>query len=198
MNLPQPPLLRLAPTLLLLLLACGKKPVTEEQALRFAAASMQDVLPGMIRTLQEKVTKEGAAAAVPFCKEFAPSYGKDKTAEWAAKARAELGTSSFRFRRVSVKNRNPNNTPDTRQAEILQQWESGQIKPAFYQAEGRLYTMHPIKVAQPLCLSCHGDAATLDKKAAAEIAKLYPQDKATGYKLGDLRGAFVTELAFGD
>lgn len=185
-------------TSLLLLAGCGKKPLAEEQALRFAAATMQDVLPGMIKTLQEKVTKEGAAAAVPFCKEFAPSYGKEKTGEWAAKARTELGASSFRFRRVSVKNRNPNNAPDTRQAEILQQWESGQIKPAFYQAEGKFYTMHPIKVAQPLCLSCHGDAATLDKKAAAEIAKLYPQDKATGYKLGDLRGAFITEVAFGD
>ncbi|MFZ5628388.1 MAG: Tll0287-like domain-containing protein [Spirochaetota bacterium] len=185
-------------TSLLVLTGCGKKPLAEEQALRFAAATMQDVLPGMIKTLQEKVTKEGAAAAVPFCREFAPSYGKEKTGEWAAKARAELGASSFRFRRVSVKNRNPNNAPETRQAEILQQWESGQIKPAFYQAEGKFYTMHPIRVAQPLCLSCHGDAATLDKKAAAEIAKLYPQDKATGYKLGDLRGAFITEVAFGD
>ncbi|HNJ67193.1 MAG TPA: DUF3365 domain-containing protein [Turneriella sp.] len=194
----QPIYVSLFATALLFSVACRKKSVSEEDALRFAAATMQDVLSSMIKTLQEKVTKEGAAAAVPFCKEFAPSYGKEKTGEWAAKARAELGASSFRFRRVSVKNRNPNNTPDNRQAEILQQWESGQIKPAFYQAEGRFYTMHPIRVAQPLCLSCHGDAATLDKKAAAEVAKLYPQDKATGYKLGDLRGAFITEMAFGD
>lgn len=185
-------------TALLLPTACGKKTITEEQALRFAAATLQDVLPGMIRTLQEKVTKEGAAAAVPFCAEFAPSYGKEKTGEWAAKARAELGASSFRFRRVSVKNRNPLNAPSTQQAEILQQWNSGQIKPAFYQAEGKFYTMHPIRVTQRLCLSCHGDAATLDKKAAAEIARLYPQDKATGYRLGDLRGAFVTQVSFAD
>lgn len=183
---------------LLLVTACGKKSVSEEQALRFAAATMQDVLPGMIRTLQEKVTRDGAAGAVPFCKEFAPSYGKEKTSQWAAKAKTELDASSFRFRRVSAKNRNPLNAPTAQQAEILQKWHSGQIRPVFYQAEGKFYTMHPIKVTQPLCLSCHGDAATLDKKAAAEIARLYPGDKATGYKLGDLRGAFVTEMAFAD
>ncbi len=183
---------------LLLVAACGKKSVSEEQALRFAAATMQDVLPGMIRTLQEKVTKDGAAAAVPFCKDFAPSYGKEKTGEWATKAKAELGLSSFRFRRISAKNRNPLNAADASQVAILRQWESGQGKPVFYQAEGKFYTMHPIKVTQPLCLGCHGDAATLDKKAASEIARLYPGDKATGYKLGDLRGAFVTEMALAD
>ncbi len=177
---------------------CAKRKISEEKALRFAEATMQDVLPGMVKTLQEKVSKEGAVAAVPFCKDFAPTYGKIKTGQWSTKAKAELGASSFRFRRVSLKNRNPMNTPSAQQAEILQQWESGQIKPAFYQAEGKFYTMHPIKVAQPLCLNCHGDTTTLDKKAAAEVAKLYPQDKATGYKLGDLRGAFVTEVAFGD
>ena len=183
---------------LLLVAACSKKSVSEEQALRFAAATMQDVLPGMIRTLQEKVTKDGAAAAVPFCKDFAPSYGKEKTAEWVAKAKAELGAKSFGFRRVSLKNRNPLNAPSAEQVEILQQWERGALKPAFYQADGKFYTMHPIKITQPLCLNCHGDNSTLDKKAAAEIVKLYPQDKATGYRLGDLRGAFVTELAFAD
>lgn len=159
---------------------------------------MQQILPGMVKTLQEKVSKDGAAAAVPFCREYAPTYGREKATEWAAKAKAVLGASSFRFRRVSLKNRNPNNAPDARQAEILQLWEQGPAKPTVYQESGRFFTMHPIKLAQPLCLSCHGDAATLDKKAAAEIARLYPQDKATGYKLGELRGAFVTEMAFAD
>jgi hypothetical protein len=185
-------------TCLIVIAACGKKSISEEQTLRFAATTMQDVLPGMIKTLQEKVTKDGAAAAVPFCKDFAPSYSKEMTGKWVAKAKAELGAKSFGFRRVSLKNRNPLNAPSAEQAEILQQWERGEMKPAFYQADGKFYTMHPIKITQPLCLNCHGDAATLDKKAAAEIAKLYPQDKATGYKLGDLRGAFVTELAFAD
>ena len=41
-----------------------------------------------------------------------------------------------------------------------------------------------------LCLACHGE--TLDPAVAEKIAALYPNDKATGYHEGDIRGAFVT------
>lgn len=181
-------------TALFLPAGCSKKSLSGDQALRFAAATMQDVLPGMIRTLQEKVTNEGAMAAVSFCREFAPSYGKEKNAEWSAKAKAELGAQAFQFRRISLKNRNPKNTPDTQEADILAQWEKGEIRPVVFKRDEKIFTMHPIKISQPLCLSCHGEAGSLDGKAAAEIKKLYPQDKATGYKMGDLRGAFVTEI----
>jgi hypothetical protein len=39
---------------------------------------------------------------------------------------------------------------------------------------------------------CHG--SNIASPIAAKINKLYPNDKATGFKLGDLRGAFsITE-----
>jgi len=37
------------------------------------------------------------------------------------------------------------------------------------------------------CLKCHGEQ--LDPAVQARIKELYPDDKATGYKTGDLRGA---------
>jgi hypothetical protein len=40
-----------------------------------------------------------------------------------------------------------------------------------------------------LCLACHGE--TIDPAVAGKIAELYPEDKATGFREGDLRGAFV-------
>jgi hypothetical protein len=42
-------------------------------------------------------------------------------------------------------------------------------------------------VMQPLCLTCHG--ATLPAEVAAAIARDYPQDTATGFEPGQLRGA---------
>lgn len=42
---------------------------------------------------------------------------------------------------------------------------------------------------QELCLACHGE--TIDKATSAKLAKLYPKDKARGFKVGDLRGAFT-------
>ncbi len=48
----------------------------------------------------------------------------------------------------------------------------------------------PILV-QPLCLVCHGEALAPD--VAARIEALYPQDEATGFRAGDLRGVFWVE-----
>ena len=40
-----------------------------------------------------------------------------------------------------------------------------------------------------VCLKCHGE--NIDPAVKAKLGELYPNDKATGYKLGDLRGAFT-------
>jgi hypothetical protein len=46
----------------------------------------------------------------------------------------------------------------------------------------------PIQM-QPFCLTCHGkEKEGLLPEAASLIAEIYPQDKATGYSTGDLRG----------
>ncbi len=177
-------------------IVCNEARPNQDKHLTFATNVMQDVLPGLVKSLQQKVSESGAAAAVCYCNEFAPQYGKTKVVEWSAKARSELNAESFRFRRISSRNRNPQNAPTDAQARILDTWQKGSVQPAYFEDAGKFYTMHPIKLNQPLCLSCHGDSATLDKKSAAEIKRLYPQDKATGYKLGDLRGAFVTETSF--
>ena len=56
---------------------------------------------------------------------------------------------------------------------------------------GRHGYAEPI-VMQPLCLVCHGEI--LQPEIAARIAELYPDDRATGFKEGDLRGAFWVEF----
>ena len=48
--------------------------------------------------------------------------------------------------------------------------------------------MKAIGVA-PVCLSCHGSAEQISTTVQAKINTLYPHDKATGYKAGELRGA---------
>lgn len=178
----------------LALLTCGKPKLSEAKAQQFAQSVMREVLPDLVLALQQKVSESGTAAAVPFCNEFAPKYGKLKIDRWSPKAATELGAKSFKFRRVSARNRNPKNAPSEAQARILAGWEQGSNRAAFFEEGGKFYTMHPIKISQPLCLGCHGSATDIDAKTAAAISKLYPQDKATGYKLGDLRGAFVTEI----
>jgi hypothetical protein len=47
-------------------------------------------------------------------------------------------------------------------------------------------------VIQELCLACHGSA--LAPEVSAALAEKYPQDVATGYEVGDLRGLVWVEL----
>jgi len=182
---------------LLTLAACQKKN-TDDTFITFASRAMQDVLPPMIKTLQAKVDKDGYAASVNFCAGFAGEHGKTKSSEWSEKAAQEIGAKTFRFRRISERNRNPQNTADARQTEILASWQKHGAKPTIYREGSQIFTMHPIKIPMPMCLGCHGDEKTLDKKAVMEIKRLYPNDRATGYKVGDLRGAFLTETTLRD
>jgi hypothetical protein len=46
---------------------------------------------------------------------------------------------------------------------------------------------------QPLCLTCHGE--TIDPELRARIRDLYPRDRATGFRDGDLRGVFWVEFS---
>ena len=52
----------------------------------------------------------------------------------------------------------------------------------------QLQYLRPLLV-QRACLACHGDPATFSPEVRAVLARRYPQDRATGYAVGDLRGA---------
>ncbi|MCB1147042.1 MAG: hypothetical protein KDK38_09595, partial [Leptospiraceae bacterium] len=52
----------------------------------------------------------------------------------------------------------------------------------------------PIKIASPLRLACHGTSAEIQAETKAALAKAYPNDRATGYALGDLRGTMLLEF----
>ncbi len=57
--------------------------------------------------------------------------------------------------------------------------------------DGRSGYVEPI-IVQPLCLACHG--TDLAPAVAERIAALYPNDRAIGYAVGDLRGVFWVEF----
>lgn len=46
-------------------------------------------------------------------------------------------------------------------------------------------------VLQPLCATCHG--ATLAPPVAEAVAARYPDDRAVGFEVGELRGAFLID-----
>jgi hypothetical protein len=93
--------------------------------------------------------------------------------------------------------RNPNNAPNDWQKRGLSAIErrlSQGEKPETIEwhstENGTLRYMRPIMTGA-VCLTCHGQKDALPADVKALLEKLYPEDTATGFSAGDLRGAFV-------
>ena len=105
--------------------------------------------------------------------------------------------------RTALKVRNPKNAPDAFERRVLEDFvakvaagaDPAQLEhyEAVTEDGERLFRyMKAIPMAAEPCAVCHGGALAADLKT--EIEKLYPQDQATGFEPGELRGAFtVTE-----
>ena len=102
-------------------------------------------------------------------------------------------------RRTALKLRNPRDKADATDIEVMKKMEA-QIKagtfkkkPVVMDVGGKARVYVPL-MTQKACLKCHGPVEKIDPKVAELIKKNYPQDRATGFKEGDLRGVIVAEL----
>lgn len=101
-----------------------------------------------------------------------------------------------RISRVSDKNRNPENSLNKTEARLWKAFQTGAQTDTLLRLNNKITYYKRINTAMPTCLKCHGDTdgeigkATLDK-----IQRLYPNDRATGYKLNDFRGLWKIEFA---
>jgi hypothetical protein len=95
--------------------------------------------------------------------------------------------------------RNPANAPDRWEQKILKRFEAEMAAGAdpneleFHEIlteDGRrvFRYMKAIPMGQ-LCSQCHGTKIYLETQV--NIRELYPEDQATGFEVGDLRGAFT-------
>ena len=124
---------------------------------------------------------EGPIAAIDACRIEAP------------KIAAEQSASGVRMGRSSHRLRNPANDPPAWVAPIMDDYRddaSGRSPVTVSLANGRKGYAEPI-LLQPMCTVCHGDS--IDDALAGQILESYPDDRATGFSAGDLRGVFWVE-----
>jgi hypothetical protein len=156
------------------------------------ARALADSLGGTLQhTLRGLLESGGPPADVAFC------------ADSAQLISARFATYERYIRRVSLRTRNAANRPDSAESAVLARLDSlhqaGQLPSdqawATVSADGRrvVHYVRPIVIAKP-CLACHGDPAQMAPAVRDLIASRYPADQATGYKEGDLRGAFSVRL----
>lgn len=152
-----------------------------------ALAAFQELKRTLEARLQRSFQEGGPVAAISVCRLEAPAL----TREVGAGAGMELGRTSHRLR-------NPDNAPRPWVRPYLAR-HAGQLardlSPEVVELPGgRLGVLAPIGI-QPQCLTCHGPRAAMAAPLAEALKSRYPQDQATGFRPGELRGVFWAELA---
>jgi len=98
-------------------------------------------------------------------------------------------------RRIGTRTRNAKlGTPTAAEKEALLRLSPA--APSFAgMLDGKQAYMRAIFINPPICFGCHGKPEELKPEVTAALARLYPNDQATGYQKGELRGAFVVSAA---
>jgi hypothetical protein len=161
----------------------------EQAALQRGKAIAAETFGLLSSNLQTAMQSGGISNALPFCSLAASPL----TAGLAEKHGVTL-------RRVTAKSRNPANKATAIESAVLNAFDANLAASSSTNPPPPLVTnlvigqatfFAPIVLNNELCLKCHGepgkDIAPAD---LAVIQKLYPHDEATGFKLGQLRGAW--------
>lgn len=137
----------------------------------------------LLTNVLAKIKEGGATLAVDFCNEKALSLTNS------------LSENTFQIHRISLKNRNENNAfsgeiDQKAWEEVLKLMsENTPQKHLVMQEENKVYYYKAIPLAMPTCLACHGNKQTdIEPNVLQVIESKYPNDKATDYQIGELRG----------
>ncbi len=160
------------------------------------AQSTRDIATELVNQLGQKLkgamANEGAVAAVSVCKEAAPAIAKNLSTRHAAQVT-----------RVGTRVRNPAmGVPNGWQKEALAEFEArlnkgdkpGDLEywKVIDNNDGKRELRYAKAiVTQPLCVTCHGKPEDIPAPLLEKIRAEYPDDQATGYSVGKLRGAVV-------
>ncbi len=183
----------------LLILGCGgqrqasrQPPAADAAQVTRARAAATDLGSDLMGMLSSEMARGGPVAAVAVCAD---------SAQQRTERHQQAG---LHVRRIGTRVRNPANTPDSLESLVLAAFEaaleSGRLPTDTILVQARptggweLRYLRPIQV-QEKCLACHGPADRLAPGASRLIATRYPADRATGYAVGDLRGAFSVRAA---
>lgn len=160
-----------------------------------AKAAIKELAGSLQKELKAAMQAGGPTAAIAVCNTQAMPITR--------KVAAENGLS---LSRVSLNNRNPANLPNEWQAAVLKDFEqqkaAGKDPASLAWSEtvsargGKEFRFMKAIPTAAVCLNCHG--AEISPEVSQVLTGLYPDDRATGYAEGDIRGAFVATRRLSD
>ena len=182
----------------LLLLGCVPKEKEKTTSTSMPDTSVvvaegQKIAKAAFGTLSSNLGKAMAEGGVPHALQFCNVEAMPLTDSLSSSYGLQL-------ERVSHRPRNPDNRADSLEMATIKQYLSNieqgkQIQPAVYKLEDKIAYHAPIRITNDLCLNCHGRVGTdITGQSIKVLQELYPEDEATGFEMGDLRGIWAIEF----
>lgn len=134
----------------------------------------------LLQNVSNAMQKGGTEYAVEFCQIKALPITDSLSGKY-----------SVAIRRITDQNRNPENglkTEMDRKVFYAFTLDNSKMDTILRKQDNVVYYKR-INLAMPACVKCHGNPQTdINPATLQKIKSLYPDDKATGYAMGDFRG----------
>lgn len=157
--------------------------VTEGQKITKAAFTT------LSSNLQQALSEGGVKNALQFCNVVAMLLTDSLSTNYGVT-----------LSRTSHLPRNPANRADSLEMASIKTYleqvkQQEELEPQVYAEAKRIIYHAPIRINNPLCLNCHGKVGTdITESDLKTIQELYPEDQATGFSMGDLRGIWTVKF----
>ncbi|RMD85472.1 MAG: DUF3365 domain-containing protein [Candidatus Dadabacteria bacterium] len=171
------------------------KEITQKTGREEIIEKGEEAAKRLIHALKAHLTKaiksKGVVSAVKYCSLAAEGL--------SGSVNDTLKKDGVNVKRVSDRFRNPANKPDRTDLVAIRYFRDSLKRdsylPPYYITKQGAQTRYykPIRIGK-LCLKCHGTEKDIPKAVAKYLREHYPEDRATGYKEGDLRGVIRVTL----
>lgn len=166
--------------------AVGAAEAAQERARQIAATAANELAAALMSELQTAMHADGPIGAIAVC--------AARAQELTSEVEARFAEDGLRIRRTAQRVRNPLNAAD----EWEKQWmdhaaasirDTGAISLASVDEQGRdeIRYLRPLLLGEA-CLACHGPREQITPEVLSILAERYPEDKATGFRVGEFRG----------
>lgn len=158
-------------------IAVEKQKTYEEIGLEYALSTKKLLGQNLMGTIQKK----GTLDALTFCNIQAIPLTDSMSVKYKAT-----------IKRVSDKNRNPNNKANAEELVYISQFKKDitdkkESKPVVVDKGDKVQFYYPIPT-NTMCLQCHGKPENIKPEVLKKIKALYPTDLAIGYGENEVRG----------
>jgi hypothetical protein len=161
---------------------------THENYLKMSRETAQNFSQTLGKTLKAQIESGGVESAIAVCKEVAPALTK------------QYSDQNRTVTRVSIKPRNQRiGIPSAWESEVLKRFDEQAFQKAdltqlettkvVESNDGKWFYYIKAIPTQSMCLQCHGQSNDIPTSVKGLLSKEYPFDQATGYVVGQVRGA---------